>query len=468
MANNHETPMSATVLDEALYEKYIRPTQRPRSSLVGVEFELPVVNLNGHAVSFRTVHEMTEEFLRRFPFDTLHRDDEGEIYAAVRSGNGDTLSYDCSYNTLELSFGTEGDMHTIEDRFRAYYTVIQSMLQQSGHSLTGMGINPHYRVNRNEPVPNGRYRMLLHHLKSYRRYGHSIPFHHHPNFGLFSCASQVQLDVDEKTLPEVLNTFTKLEPLKSLLFANSPWGRRNEVLCGRDYFWKNSLHGLNRHNVDMYSVDFSSSDEIISYIKSMSIYCVEREGQYINFRPTLLEDYFSAGSVEGEFYAEGGYRSIRFEPSIEDLKYLRSFKFEDLTYRGTVEFRSVCTQPVRDVMASAAFHAGLMEKLPALSDLLDGDRALYHRGYNASELRCLLNRREFPHFLRKSEITALAFNVLDIASDGLRARGLHEEGYLAPLYQRAETLTSPALRMAEELENGRPLGELIADYAALS
>ena len=218
----------------------------------------------------------------------------------------------------------------------------------------------------------------------------------------------------------------------------------------------------------MYSVDFSSSDEIISYIKSMSIYCVEREGQYINFRPTLLEDYFSAGSVEGEFYAEGGYRSIRFEPSIEDLKYLRSFKFEDLTYRGTVEFRSVCTQPVRDVMASAAFHAGLMEKLPALSDLLDGDRALYHRGYNASELRCLLNRREFPHFLRKSEITALAFNVLDIASDGLRARGLHEEGYLAPLYQRAETLTSPALRMAEELENGRPLGELIADYAALS
>ena len=218
----------------------------------------------------------------------------------------------------------------------------------------------------------------------------------------------------------------------------------------------------------MYSIDFSSSDEILSYIKSMSIYCVERGEKYINFRPTLLEDYFSADSVEGEYFSEGGYRSIRFEPSIEDLKYLRSFKFEDLTYRGTVEFRSVCTQPVRDIMASAAFHAGLMEKLPALTDLLDGDRALYHRGYNASELRCLLNRREFPHFLRKSEITALAFNVLDIASDGLRARGLHEEVYLAPLYQRAETLTSPALRMAEELENGRPLGELIADYAALS
>ena len=105
MANNHQEPVSATALDEALYEKYIRPTQRPRSSLVGVEFELPVVNLSGQAVSFRTVHEMTEEFVRRFPFDTLHRDDEGEIYAAVRSGNGDTLSMTAA--TTRWSFPSE-------------------------------------------------------------------------------------------------------------------------------------------------------------------------------------------------------------------------------------------------------------------------------------------------------------------------------------------------------------------------
>ena len=31
-------------LDEAIYEKYIRPIQRPRRLYAGLEFELPIVN----------------------------------------------------------------------------------------------------------------------------------------------------------------------------------------------------------------------------------------------------------------------------------------------------------------------------------------------------------------------------------------------------------------------------------------
>lgn len=454
-------------LNEAIYDKYIRPTQRARRPCVGTEYELPIVNLNGQAVDFDVVHAVTDEFVRHFSFDSLSRDDDGYIYAAMSLRNGDTLSYDCSYNTLELSFGTEFDIHSIDRRFRQYYAFLQRQLKETGHMLTGMGVNPHFAVNRSEPIHNGRYRMLLHHLKSYEKYGDAIPFHHNPNFGLFSCAAQVQLDVEEESLPEVFNTFNKLEPLKSLLFANSLWGRDNELLCSRDSFWKNSLHGLNRHNVDMYNVSFASSDDVLSYIRSMSLYCVERDGKYINFRPTHLEDYFSAESIQGEYFSQGDYHSIRFSPEIQDLHYLRSFKFEDLTYRGTVEFRSVCTQPVRDLMSVAAFHTGLMENLPALTGRLNSDTTLYHKGYNPSELRELLNRRAFPTFLKKTEMSQLLTDVLDIASEGLGSRGLGEEEYLAPLYERAKTLTSPARRMAEGLERGIPREEFIRDYAAI-
>ena len=463
----HDNKAASEKLDEAIYEKYIRPTQRKRKPCVGTEFELPIVNLSGKAVDFEVVHAVTDEFVRHFSCDRLSRDEDGCIYAAQSSHNDDILSYDCSYNTLELSFGAKDDIHEVDRLFRRYYTFLQSRFAGYGHTLTGMGVNPHYAVNRGEPIHNGRYRMLLHHLKSYEKYGDAIPFHDNPDFGLFSCAAQVQLDVEESTLPEVFNTFTKLEPLKSVLFANSLWGSNHELLCGRDRFWKNSLHGLNRHNVDMYDVSFSSSDDVLSYIKSMSIYCVERGEKYINFHPTLLDDYFSADSVEGEYFAEGGYRPIRFEPSIEDLKYLRSFKFEDLTYRGTVEFRSVCTQPVRDLMSVAAFHTGLMENLPALSGLLDSDTVLYHKGYNPTELRECLNRRSFPSFLKKSEISSLLTDVLDIASEGLHRRSLGEESYLLPLYERAKTLLSPARKMAEGLENGKTTAFFIRDYAEL-
>ncbi len=462
-----KTKKTNETLDEAIYEKYIKPTQRVCKPCVGSEFELPIVNLSGQAVDFDAVHRLTDEFVRHFSFDLASRDEEGQIYAAQSMLNGDTLSYDCSYNTLELSFAAESDIHRIDSRFRQYYTFLQEHLAECGHTLTGMGVNPHYAVNRSEPIHSGRYRMLLHHLQSYGKYGDAIPFHHNPNFGLFSCAAQVQLDVEEQEIPEVFNTFNKLEPLKSILFANSLWGKDHELLCGRDRFWKNSLHGLNRHNVDMYNVTFSSSADVLSYIKSMSIYCVERDGKYINFTPTHLEDYFSAGSIEGEYFSQDGYRSIRFAPDIEDLHYLRSFKFEDLTYRGTVEFRSVCTQPVRDLMTVAAFHTGLKERLPALTDRLNADTSLYHKGYNASELRELLNRRAFPSFLDRKEISGLLTDVLDIAAEGLRGRNLGEESYLSPLYERAKTLVSPARRMAEGLENGISLDAFIKDYAAL-
>ena len=36
--------MTTTQLDEALYRRYIMPTQRPRKRYVGVELEYPIVN----------------------------------------------------------------------------------------------------------------------------------------------------------------------------------------------------------------------------------------------------------------------------------------------------------------------------------------------------------------------------------------------------------------------------------------
>ena len=44
----------------------------------------------------------------------------------------------------------------------------------------------------------------------------------------------------------------------------------------------------------------------------------------------------------------------------KDFETHRSYQYQDLTTRGTVEFRSVCTQPLERTFASAAFHLGLL------------------------------------------------------------------------------------------------------------
>ncbi len=390
-----------------------------------------------------------------------------KLEEAIDEETGDGISFDCSYNTLEFSFGTELDMNILYQRFVSYYCFVQESLGKYNHALTGMGINPCHAVNNNVPVVSERYRMLLHHLSSYKEYGRKILFHNHPNFGLFSCASQIQMDVEEGSLVETLNTFTKLEPLKALVFANSPWGENQEILCSRDGFWRNSLHGLNRHNVDMYGLEFESTDEIIRYIASMSLYCVEREGKYVNFHPVSLAEYFELDEIVGEYFDGNGYQNICIQPELSDLQYLRSFKFEDLTFQGTVEFRSVCEQPVKEIMASAALHAGLMENLGALTGLLENDHVIYHKGYNASELRRMFVKKELPDTFDWKKVSVLIMDVLDIAKAGLHKRGFGEEKFLVSLHQRAENLLSPAREMAEGLLSGKSMDDYIEEYGRL-
>ena len=310
--------------------------------------------------------------------------------------------------------------------------------------------------------------MLLHHLKSYSKYGGSPRFHDHPEFGLFPCASQTQVDADEETAVPLINAFNLLEPFKAVLFANSPFGARNETLCGRDSLWSKSLHGLNPHNCGMYGVTVRSLADIRGYLESTSIYCVERGERYINFAPVPLRDYLQLGSVVGEYWDATAkiHRKCLISPHPSDVAWLRPFKFEDLTQRGTVEFRSVCEQPVREAFASAAFHAGLAERVTKLSDLLAGDTILYGHGYGAVELRSLMIRRDWPSFIDRQALSVQLHRILDVAEEGLARRGFSEEPLLTPLRRRADTLTSPAREHLARLARGESIESIAIDYGS--
>ncbi len=456
-------------ISDALDARFFAPLRRPRTRRVGVELEFPVWNMEpGAATDFDAVHEATNEFLARFSFPDVSNDDAGALYRAHDSLTGDELSFDCSFNTLELSFGPDENILEVRRRFLDYYPVLQAAFFRRGHALTGMGINPRWRENRQEPIGNGRYRMLLHHLKSYSKYGGSPRFHDHPDFGLFSCASQSQVDADEQSVIPAINAFNALEPFKAILFANSPFGDRN-VLCGRDSLWSQSLHGLNPHNCGLYGVHLRSLEDLAGYLASTSIYCVERGERYINFAPIPLREYIKLGTVVGEYWDATAetHRKCLITPSPGDVAWLRPFKFEDITQRGTIEFRSVCEQPVCDVFTPAAFHAGLAEKVSELGELLANDSVLYGHGYGTSELRSLLTRRDWPSFIDRKALSVQLQRILDLAENGLEKRGFGETVLLTPLRRRADTLSNPALEQIKRLERGESIETIATDYGAL-
>lgn len=461
--------MEQEYVRQQLYKRYIEPTKKPRKEYIGVEIEIPIVNLNKEAVDFEIVHSITDIFLSKFNFESTCIDDEGNVYSAVNSENGDILSYDCSYNNLEFSFGKEKNLYIIQKRFAEYYTFLQNELHKFNYTLTGMGVNPYRKYNHNIPIPNGRYRMLFHHLNSYMNYLNlPLYFHNYPEYGTFSSASQVQLDISYDKLPIALNTFSKLEPVKALLFSNSVLlDEHEEILCCRDMFWENSTHGINPHNIGMYDCELSSVDDPLSYIETTSIYCVERGDKYINFAPIKITDYFSRSTIQGEYFDNGEYKEIIFEPRLEDLEYLRTFKFEDLTYRGTIEFRSVCCQPIKDSMTVAAFHLGLMNNLDNLSELMENDSVIYHHGYNATELRKLFVKVTLPDLFDNENTYSLAKQVLDLAYEGLAQRGFDEEKLLQPLYERINAKTNPAKTLLNLRKQNIALNDIILEYAKL-
>ncbi|MDY4443101.1 MAG: hypothetical protein SPE35_03005, partial [Butyricicoccus sp.] len=43
-------------------------------------------------------------------------------------------------------------------------------------------------------------------------------------------------------------------------------------------------------------------------------FCTERQGHYIHFQPIPIIDYLERNRVEGEYYADGGYHTITFQP----------------------------------------------------------------------------------------------------------------------------------------------------------
>lgn len=448
-----------------IFERFISPLQKPRENYIGIEIEMPVINLIGEKTDKTVSIDAVQKAIDRFGFTPQKYDDDGICHEAVCADTCDIFSFDCSYNNFEIALGRVRTIHEAQARFRDYVSFINEELNKNQHTLTGLGVNPNYKINDFNFVPSPRYRMLEGYLKKAEKWRNTNPsagFHTYYGFGTFSSASQVQLDVNENNVCSVIRAFSLVEPLKAVLFANSYLPDMPELLCVRDYFWERSAHGINHRNLGFFDPMCQSIDDIMDYLCKASIFCAERDGKYLFFYPVPFEEYLDRKVIEGEYY-DGEYHTYHFSPKKEDIAYLRTYKQIDLTARGTLEFRSCCTQPLNQAMTVAAFHLGLMNRFEALTELLTNS-FLYRDGDTPDSLRRKMNRKDFMSFTSPDELKALLVDVLVLCASGLRKRGYAEDIYLEPLFERAETLTSPSGYL---LQNQNNINKMIRKYASL-
>ena len=407
-----------------LKEKYLSNMKEDSELFVGVELEFPIVETNGNKTNIEVTKNLFRTLANLSDFEVEKIDDDQNPIQLVHCSSKDRILFELSYNTIEFAFERAHSINEVAKRFEAYLKIIQPILQENNHEIQGHGIHPLWKENDNSPVKIERYKMLMAFLAMN---GTGMKTHSYPSYGAFICGNQLQLDVRRDNYLRIINAFNKIEAVKAYLFSNSEFSAEVwDTKIARDIFWEESLHGYYKENVGIYPKDYQSEQEFFNNLARTAIFTATRGGKSYYFKPIRVEDYLDQKEITA--YTAAGNEKV-INPVKEDLKQHRSYQFQDLTARGTVEFRSVCTQPLETTFAPIAFELGLFVELEKLENYLEDSSFFKNEEQDYRKLRKKYSKRILSKE-EKEAIQSFSKDLLDIAEAGLMKRGYKEEKFL--------------------------------------
>ncbi|PIZ94548.1 MAG: hypothetical protein COX81_03145 [Candidatus Magasanikbacteria bacterium CG_4_10_14_0_2_um_filter_37_12] len=108
-----------------------------------------------------------------------------------------------------------------------------------------------------------------------------------------------------------------------------------------------------------------------------------------------------------------------------------------------IETRCIASQPWESIMSAPALVFGMIENIEKAEAFVKSKPWQYWID---------LRDKTIEKSLEVDEVIPLAKALLDISKEGLQGRGLGEEKYLEPLYERLEKQESPAMKSIQEFE----------------
>ena len=414
---------------ELLKKRYLKNIKENPDLFIGIELEYPIVNLEGKATDGEVVKDLFRYLPSVLGFTIEKVDDFRNPIQLFDPVSQDTILFEVAYTTIEFAFGKAESIQKVEERFNFYMATIQNKLGEANHTIVGCGIHPNWDKNENYPVAYPRYQMLMAYL-NLSRSKTNIDLHDYPQYGAFICGSQVQLDVSKSNYLRVINAFTQIEAAKAFLFANSEFsGEDWDTKISRDIFWEESMHGIYPENVGVNARLFKDENDFFDYLDHSAIFTAERDGQTYYFYPIQARDYLDTPEIQAFSL---NWDEVLIHPQEKDFETHRSYQYQDLTTRGTIEFRSVCTQPLDRTFASTAFHLGLLVHLDKVEAYLRTAPFFTTVGRDYKSLRRQFSKKKITA-AEEAAIVDFSRDLLQLAEEGLKMRNKQEMIYLEPL-----------------------------------
>jgi glutamate--cysteine ligase len=338
---------------------------------------------------------------------------------------------------FELSGAPMADLHETRVELHGHLREVHEVAGPLGLGFAPLGFHPLARREEMPWMPKGRYAIMRQYMPRVGGMGLDMMTR--------TCTVQVNLDFgDEADMVEKLRVSLALQPLATALFANSPFleGRPSGFLSLRGKAWTDT----DPDRTGIPAVAFEDGfgfERFAEHVVDVPMYFIMREGRWIDaagipFRAFM--DGRAGNALEGQRATMGD-----FADHVTTV-------FTDVRLKRFLEMRGADAGSAAMLMAKPALWTGLL-----YDDAAQKAAAALVRGWTVPEMQAL--RMEVPKSALQARIGGrplrdVARDVLAIARDGLRARGLGEEIYLAPLDEIAESGITQAGRWLARNERG--------------
>ncbi|SUE42934.1 glutamate--cysteine ligase [Roseomonas gilardii] len=321
----------------------------------------------------------------------------------------------------ELSGAPLADLHATAAELDSHLSELREVAGPLGIAFLPVGFHPLAARDAMPWMPKQRYAIMREYMPRVGELGLDMM--------LRTCTVQSNLDFgDEADMVEKLRLSLALQPLSTALWANSPFreGRATDYLTLRGEVWTRTDPDRTGIPAVVFEEGFGF-ERFAEYVLDVPMYFVMRDGAFVDATSTSFRDFIRHGLP--------GHPGVH--ATMGDWADHVTTVFTDVRLKRFLEMRGADVGSPAMIVAHPAFWTGLLYDDAAQKAGLE-----LVRGWSVEEMRRL--RTEVPKLGLRAEIGGrplrdVARDAVRIAHDGLAARGLGEEKFLAPVEEIAET-----------------------------
>ncbi len=381
--------------------------------------------------------------------------DDGNIIGLVGKDGLGAISLEPG-GQFELSGSPLETLHETCRESNRHLTQVREVAEPLGIRFLGLGASPKWTISETPQMPKSRYKIMSSHMPKVGSKGLDMMYR--------TCTIQVNLDFSsEADMRTKMQVSTKLQPVASALFANSPFtdGKPNGLLSWRSDIWRDTDNQRSGLLPFVFDKNFGF-EQYVDWALDVPMYFVLRDGKYHDCTHVTFRQFMD-GALRNEL--------PNGEATIGDWENHLTTLFPDVRLKKFIEMRGADGGPWRRICALPAFWVGMLydEQSLAMSEELTRNFT-YEEVY---AMRESVPRDGLNAMLGDTKVLDVAKSCLEIARAGLTARnrlnvdGGNEAHFLASLEEVAALGETSAERMLKSYASNwdRDIDHVFEEFA---